>query len=492
MEVDRRLSRIRTEWSGNDFTLGLMLDELDGVVRRASVVSADRLLNQVVRVGRTTARALGKDVELKVRGDAILDATIEQRLESSLLHVIRNAIDHGIEDAEKRRALGKPARGSVEVVIGQTESGVHVEVSDDGGGVNVHRLRKVLAGRVPNLDALSDQELLPCLFEQGVTTAEQVTSISGRGVGLDVVAREVAAAGGQIRIESNRNLGTRILLDLPTTLRGEIAVPLRSGSTRYAVPSRSVHSVVRIESIEHTADGDFVRVTGDGGSQLVRLFSLNALSGEGSQPGIGKPAVVLYRAAGLFALAVDGYDNPRPITVKRVDELPFRSDLVRGVAPTPDGEVLLLLDVEAVYSYARARRSAPSVEPRRVPRVQRALVVEDAPVARELLCNILRGLGLSVTEATDGRQGLAMVKADPPDLILTDVEMPYMDGIDFVRELKRDTDLLPIPVIVLTTAATRRNREHLEQLGVTALLSKQRFVEEELRRLVERCLSRHD
>jgi two-component system chemotaxis sensor kinase CheA len=489
-EVDRLLSKILAEWSGNDFTAGLRLDELEDAVRKASVVGTDRLLNQVVRIGRSTLRTLGKDAEIRVQGSAILDMAIEQRLEPSLLHLVRNAIDHGIESAELRRSRGKPARATIEVAITQTESSIHVEVSDDGGGVDYSRLRVVLATRVTDVDTLTDEELLPYLLEQGVTTSEQVTRISGRGVGLDVVAREIALAGGQIRIESKHGVGTRIVLDLPATPRGEMAVPITSGTARFAVPSRAVHSVVRIENVDPATDGWFLRLPREDDTELLRLFNLGILNGDHSPPKLGAAAVVLQGSAGRYAVAVDGYDNPHPISLQRTEELPFPSPLVRGVSATPDGEVMLLLDVEALYGFARSREApARRVAPERAPRLSRALVVEDAPVARELLCGILRGLGLSVEEAADGRQGISMAKSNPPDVIVTDVEMPHMNGVEMVRELKALPELARVPVIVLTTAATRKNRERLEELGVTALLSKQNFVEERLRTLIEHVLA---
>jgi two-component system chemotaxis sensor kinase CheA len=489
-EVDRRLSKIRAEWSGNDFAASQRLDELEDVVRKASVVGIDRLLKQVVRVGRTTLRTLGKDAEIRVQGSATVDMAIERRLEPCLLHLIRNAIDHGVEPAEIRLARGKPPRATIEVAITQTESSIHLEVADDGGGVDIARLRRVLAGRVNDVDRLTDDELLPYLLEQGVTTSEHVTRISGRGVGLDVVAREVALAGGQIRIESKAGAGTRVVLDLPATPRGEIAVPIFGADARFAVPSRAVHSVVRIDAIEETAEGRYLRLARDGDTQLVRLFTLGMLNDNAAPPELGSAAVVLYRSAGLYAIAVDAYDNPRPISLQRTEELPFRSSLVRGVSPTPDGEVLLLLDVEGLYAYGRARE-APLAHPDalREMRPPRALIVEDAPVARELLCGIARGLGLVVEEASDGREGLTLARANAPDVIVTDIEMPHMNGVEMVRELKATPELAAVPIVVLTTAATADNRERLEALGVTALLSKQDFVEERLRRLIEEMLT---
>lgn len=482
-EVDRGLSAIRAEWSSNDFSVGLTLDELERIVHRASVVSTDRLLNQVVRVARSTARTLGKDVEIRVSGDAILDMAIERRLEHALLHLVRNALDHGIESVEARRAANKPERATIEVSISQVGATITVKVSDDGGGVDYDRLRSVLIARGRPVEGLRNEELLPFLFEQGVTTAEQVTQISGRGVGLDVVAREVTAAGGQIRIESTRGVGTRVYLNLPATLRGEVAIPITSGGQRYAVPCRAVHSVIRLTEIEQTGDGDFIRIDSDRGTELIRLYSLPALLGENEPPKVGDAALILYSASGLYAVSIEGYDNPRALTVQRADEMPIRTPLIRGVSPTPDGGVLLLLDVEALHASVRGVVRGARV------RQQTALVVEDAPVARELLCGILRSLGLVVREATDGRQGLSMARSEPPDIILTDIEMPYMDGIEMLAQMRTEPELSHTPVIVLTTVASDLNRAKLEQLGVVAVLAKQRFDELELKRLIEQCVT---
>lgn len=487
-EIDRRVSAIRSEWSGNDFSMGLALDEMETAVRRASVVSTDQLLNHVRRVGRTTARTLDKDVELRVHGDAIMDAAIERRLEPALLHLVRNAIDHGIEAVDVRLARGKPGKGMVDVAIGQTETSVTVVVKDDGGGVNFERLRAVLVPHVPNVASASNEDLLPYLFQQGITTSQQVTAISGRGVGLDVVAREVGAAGGQVRVESTSPEGTTILLHLPTTLRAELAIPVMCGKQRYAVPSRSVLSVIKLEQVESTAEGDWIRVRKDGAVQLIRLYSLDALLGGDGRAKVGEAAVILYHAAGLYAVSVEGYDNPRPITVQRSEELPFSSPLIRGVAATPDGGVLLLLDVESIHAAARGITSSARGSSETQSSQARALVVEDAPVARELLCGILRSIGLRVEEATDGRQGLMMARNDPPNVVLTDLEMPYMDGIEMITQFRKSSVLARVPVIVLSTAAHAENRAKLDQLGVKAVLSKQKFVENELRDWIDRCL----
>ncbi|WP_433933603.1 response regulator [Sorangium cellulosum] len=488
-EIERALGAVRADWSSNDFAVGRALGELDDVVRAASVVRAERLLNQVSLAVRSAARMLGKDVEARVEGTGLLDARVERRLEPALLHLVRNAVDHGIEPADVRARRGKPARGTVAVTVAQTDASVRVEVKDDGGGVDFARLREVLAPSVPDVASLDDAELIPYLFAHGLTTSRSVGAISGRGVGLDVVAREIGALGGQVRVDSRPGLGTTMLLVLPTSLHGEEVVPVSSGRFRCAVPTHAVHSVVLLEEPLHTPEGARVRVTGEPGAELVPLFSLAAVLGDGGQPAPGDAALVLHHAAGLFAVSVDGYENPRLVSLVRSEELPVTSPLVRAVAPTADGEALLLLDVERVFAWARQPpREAPSAaaaEPKREPL---ALVVEDAPVARELLCGILRSIGLRVEEASDGREGLARARATPPDVVLTDLEMPYMSGLEMVAELRRSPGLARVPVVVLTTAAQEQSEAALRGLGVRAVLSKQRFVEEELRRIIAASL----
>ncbi|KYG02239.1 histidine kinase, partial [Sorangium cellulosum] len=492
-EIERLLGAVRADWSSNEFAAGRALGELDEVVRRASVVRTERLLNQVSLAARSAARMLGKDVEVRVEGTGLLDAAVERRLEPALLHLVRNAVDHGIEPADVRARRGKPARGAVAVTVVQTDAAVRVEVKDDGGGVDFARLREVLAEAVPDVASLDDAELIPYLFAHGLTTTRSVGAISGRGVGLDVVAREIGALGGQVRVDSRPGLGTTILLVVPKSPHGEEVVPVTCGRFRCAVPTHAVHSVMLLEELLHTSDGPRVRLAGGPGVELVPLYALGAVLGDGGQPAPGDAALVLHHAAGLFAVSVDGYENPRLVALVRSEELPWSSPLVRGVAPTADGEAMLLLDVERVFAWARqAPREAPAraaaAAPKREPL---ALVVEDAPVARELLSGILRAIGLRVEEASDGREGLARARAAPPDVVLTDLEMPYMNGLEMVAELRRTPALARVPVVVLTTQTAATHAENvaaLRALGVRAVLSKQRFVEEELRRIVAESL----
>jgi len=484
-EIERRLSDVAAQWSGHDFALEMALDQLDETVRAASMVSVGALKSSVHRAARAAAHALGKRVEVVVSGDAYVDASVERSLGPALLHLVRNAVDHGIESEAVRIAARKPPVGRIHIAIQQSDASVQVVISDDGAGVDLDRLRARTGFVGP------DSELLQQILAAGVTTRDEVTDLSGRGVGLDVVAREVGALGGSVRVESRRGEGARFELVLPSMLRADIVVPIGFRGTRLALPARAVTAVERIASPLRTSDGwRFPRgVAGE--AELLPLVDVGALFGQGDEPRTGDAVVIVRHRTGSFALRVETYDNPRPMAFERIDELALRSDVVRGVAPAPDGGVYFLLDADATYvalAGSAATVERPSLLPRRA--VPHVLVVEDAPVARELLLGILRSFGLKVSDAADGKQGLAAARDLRPDLILTDVEMPFLGGLEMIAELRQDAALRAIPVVVLTTRHEPAIHERARALGVRGFLSKQRFVESELRVVLDECLSR--
>jgi two-component system chemotaxis sensor kinase CheA len=480
-DLDRRLSTIRSEWSANSFAMGLTLDQLTDVTRRASVVSIDRLRSTLERTARATARALHKEIALHVEGDAYIDAAIAERLEPCLLHAARNAVDHGIEaSAELRVARHKPVQGQLLVRIEQHVSAVRVTVQDDGGGVDIEQVR----ARFSLADDASDQQVLRKLFESGVSTRNVTTDISGRGVGLDVIAREVEGAGGSIDIESTLGLGFRLTLTMPTVMRADLVVPFVHQGKRLAVPSRNVENFGRVTKIIQTATGVHTPASENGEAQLIPLYSLRSVFGDAAAPEVGARTLVIRHDSTRFALVVDEYASPRPLPFQPAAELAFRSTLVRAVAPSPQG-VHLLLDLDVLLAMLRTTNA--DAAPARTS-AAKVVVVEDAPVARELLCGVLRSFRLSVTEAAHGREGLLRIREIEPDLVLTDIEMPFIGGLEMVSQLRAEPRFATLPVIVLSTDTSEVTRQRARALGVIAFLSKQKFVESELRELVDRCL----
>jgi two-component system chemotaxis sensor kinase CheA len=323
------------------------------------------------------------------------------------------------------------------------------------------------------------------LFRSGVSTREEITDISGRGVGLDVVAREVASVGGEVHAETTHGLGFRLVLTMPTVLRADVVVPLAYRGHRLALPCRNVEGFVRLEQLEETTAGAHARVRRDGAVESLPVYTLAPIFKINDAPSVGRRGVLVNHDGTRFVLVVDEHGNPRPMPFQPIGELAVRSRVVRAVAPSPEG-VRLLLDVHALIAALKGIVVAASKPGER--HVASVVVVEDAPVARELLCGILRSFGLSVHEAAHGREGLSRIRAVGPDLVLSDVEMPFMSGPDMIAELRNEPRFSELPVIVLTTDTSEATRKRVSSLGVLGFLSKQRFVESELRELVDLCL----
>lgn len=489
-ELERRITELSAEWSYSEFALGMALEQIAETVRASAMVNVGSLQAQIHRTARAAAKSVDKKVRVTVTGDAHVDASVERALGSALLHLVRNAVDHGIEMPADRLAAGKSESGHVDVTIYQSDASVRVVIKDDGGGVDLEALRKRIRQVDPRNVPELESELLQRIFDHGVSTREVTTDISGRGVGLDVVAREARAMGGSVRVESSSVTGTRFELVLPTMLRADVVVPVDIGSVRLAVPARAVIGVQRIDKVVAGADGWSLLLGDAGQGDLVPVFDLASLFGTCRDPEPGDPVVVLANRTGTYAVRIDGYHNPRTLSFERMDELPIDSDVVVGVAPAADGSVFFLLDADILYEVLRGQgRSTGGPKASRSKGPAHVLVVEDAPVARELLLGLLRSFGLRVSDAADGRQGLAAARRDRPDLILTDIEMPFLGGLEMIAELRADPDLASIPVIVLTTRGDEELRSATRSLGVRAFLSKQRFVENELRGVIDRCLT---
>jgi len=489
-ELERRITDLNAAWSNSEFSLEMALEQIEETVRKAAMVSVGALEAQVHRTARGAAASLDKKIKVEFSGDAYVDASVERSLGPALLHLVRNAVDHGLEMPEERVRQGKPAVGTVRVSIHQTESSVHVTVVDDGGGVDLDSLRARVAASDPDHVPGTEQELLQRIFDHGISTRDETTDLSGRGVGLDVVARQVRGLGGSVRVESQPTIGTRFELVLPTMLRADVVVPVQIDAVRLAFAARLVVGVQKIHEVVSDAEG-FRLPRGEAGrAELIPLYDLGVLFGGARAPEVGDAAVVVRHRTGTFAARVDGYDNPRALSFERIEELPIRSDLVAGVAPAPDGGVFFLLDADATFDLLRGRGTSRvgGGGARRARRTRHVLVVEDAPVARELLLGLLRSFGLKVSDASDGRQGLAAARRDPPDLILSDIEMPFLGGLEMIEELNADPVLSKIPVVVLTTRQDEAVRTRARALGVRAFLSKQRFVEDELRQVIDRAL----
>jgi len=461
--------------------------ELQEGLMRTRMLPFDSLVPRLRRVIRQAASETGKQAQLKLDGaQGELDRNVLERMTAPLEHMLRNAIAHGLEVPDVRRAAGKPDEGSIRVAVRREGSEVVLQISDDGAGLNrdAIRARGIERALIQPDAVLSETELDELIMQPGFSTAETVSRLAGRGVGMDVVASEVRQLGGTIDIASRPGEGTTFTLRLPQTLAVTQAVFVKIGDTEYAVPIASVRGVGRI-SREDLAKSD---ASYRYGGEDYALHDLGALVGTSTAKAEGhlQMPLLLVRSGDLrAAVAVDQVVGSREIVVKSGGPQLLSIPGIFGATIMGDGRVVVILDVvPLVRRFAAApRETAPvvsAVEQRGVPLV---MVVDDSVTMRKVTGRVLERHSFEVATAKDGLDALERMADFVPDLMLLDIEMPRMDGYELATAMKADPRLRNVPIIMITSRTGEKHRQRAMDLGVERYLGKP-YQEAELMRNV--------
>jgi chemotaxis protein histidine kinase CheA len=472
----------------------------DGAMGLA-MVPVRRVFAALPRIVRDVGQATGKDVCLVMRGESVeLDKKVLDGIADALKHLVINAVDHGCEPTAARVAAGKPAQSTITVSARSVGGTVVIEVVDDGAGVDEDAVRRkaVQLGLVPTDASLSSPALLNLLFTPAFSTSDVVTETSGRGVGLDVVRDAVEELGGSVEAHTQRGMGTTFALTLPITLGVLRCLVARVGDERYAIPVPGVVESLSLRTAEvHVMAGASV-VVRHGVS--VPLLDLGAALGVTPVPGAQPRAALLVRHASTqVAWAVDRLEGESELVVKDLGSFLGRVPCIAGATIDGDGSVVCLLDLRELADRAvgTAQYTVPSAAPaaRKAAaapgtRKARILVVEDSVGVRELERVILEGAGYLVETAVDGLDGAARLRDDPADLVLSDVEMPGMDGFDLTRTIRRTKGWENVPVIIMTSRGEDHARQAGLDAGCSAYLLKNEFDQEQLVSTVRRLVGR--
>ncbi|WP_293809046.1 hybrid sensor histidine kinase/response regulator [uncultured Bosea sp.] len=486
--------------------LAQRLDEMDTVDRRATDL-ANRLYDETLasrmrpfedgvrhfqRNVRDIGRALGKTVRLDIVGGATsIDRDILDQLDAPLGHLLRNAVDHGIEVPERRRAAGKPAEGLIRLEARHNAGLLQIIVSDDGAGIDLEALRQATLARglttPETVWDLSEEELLEFLFLPGFSMKATVSDISGRGVGLDAVQAMVRQVRGQVTVASEPGIGTRFQLQLPLTLSVIRALLVEIDGEPYALPLTAIARALRLprEKIELLEGRPHFRH----GERQVGLVTAHEILGRG-EAAAGEeelPTVVVGEGDSLYALVVDRFLGERELVVRPLDPRLAKVKDVSAAALMDDGSPVLILDVEdlirsmeKLVSGGRLRTLERSVTRTGQKRRKRVLVVDDSLTVRELERKLLDHHGFEVEVAVDGMDGWNAVRSDPFDLVVTDVDMPRMDGIELVTLIKRDPGLRNLPVMIVSYKDREEDRRRGLDAGADYYLTKGSFHDETL------------
>jgi two-component system, chemotaxis family, sensor kinase CheA len=492
-----RLGRMLSDRLGTDPAsitefndLSRSLNDLQDRAMRTQMVAVATITDSLHRAVRDLARAQGKDIRWEARGiDTELDRGVLHRLSDSLLHMVRNAVDHGIESPTERAAAGKQPQAVVRLHAMQLGSEVIIAITDDGRGVNVDRVRLEADRHGVRTDGLSDDEVIALTLRSGLSTAAFVTDVSGRGVGLDVVRANVESAGGRIEVRSEPGAGAEFRVIVPITLAVLRCLLVEAGGSRYALPfHRVVRSQADTTSTAAHAEGRAV-VWVDRQAVPVSLLA-ETLGGAPDDASTG-PIVVLTDSSRRHAFKIDRLLGQRDVVLKGLSAVVSKPPAVAGASVEPDGSVLLVLDPPGLIQRARqsghASAVAATASSTSGPR-QRILIVDDALTVRELQRSILERADFSVRVAADGLQALSLLGEEPSDLVLTDIEMPHMDGFALTEAIRSDGELANIPVLILSSRSDEKDRQRGLDVGADGYIVKSGFDEAALLTAVDRLL----
>jgi chemosensory pili system protein ChpA (sensor histidine kinase/response regulator) len=390
-------------------------------------------------------------------------------------HLLRNAIVHGIEPRGARVAGGKPETGELLVQVSQQGNEVVLQFSDDGAGLDLERIRaKARALGMAGADAaITDEQAAELIFAPGFSTADTLTELAGRGVGMDVVRSEAQSLGGRVAIATEAGKGVRFTIRLPLTLAVTQVVLVASAARTYALPSNLVEQVVQVREADlaGAAAAGVLEVAGE----VLPFHYLPALLGEGEgfEPGLrSRPVMVLHSAGERIALQVDDVLGNREVVIKNLGPQLARVPGIAGATVLGTGDIVLILNPLALGRHAGTVTPAAVVEHAAPLHRPTVMVVDDSITVRRVTQRLLEREGYRVALAKDGVDALAQLPEVRPDLMLVDIEMPRMDGFDLVRHVRKDPATSAIPVIMITSRTADKHRNYALGLGVNAYFGK--------------------
>ena len=476
--------------------------DLQDDLLRTRMVEFEGASDRLYRVVRQAAKETGKQVRLDIVGGSIeVDRGVLDRMTGAFEHLLRNSVTHGVELPAVRVAAGKPPAGQITLAVGHEGNEVSVEVRDDGAGLDLPRIRErgLALGLLDAGAPYTDGELANLIFNPGFSTADQVTELAGRGVGMDVVRAEVNAIGGRIETATRAGAGTAFKLVLPLTTAVTQVVMLRCAGLTVAVPSTLVELVLRVPAAD--ADAALLRGTLDHDNHAVPLFWLGALLQatpcSTETDGRTRAVVVVRSAAQRVAVQVDEVLGNQEVVVKHLGPQLSRMPGLAGVTLLASGAIALIYNPVALATlYGGAARALtlaalqagvprPEDAALAAPAAPLVLVVDDSLTVRRVTQRLLLREGYRVALAKDGLDALERLAEEKPALVLSDIEMPRMDGFDLVRNIRGDARLRDLTVIMITSRIAQKHRDHALELGVDHYLGKP-YGEEDLMALIGR------
>jgi two-component system chemotaxis sensor kinase CheA len=496
-EASKYTNRIYQSLRANNNKIGLVTNSLRDNIQVLRLVPASTILQPLMRTARELAKIFNKEIELEIHGGEIeIDRAILALIKDPIIHLLRNAIDHGIEPIEERTKLGKPTTGKITIELISEGGRVLISITDDGAGINLDKIidtakrKKILTDE--EIHHRTNDELKDLIFISGFSTKKIITDISGRGIGLDVVRTNIQRAKGEITINTETNKGTTITLSLPLTLVTDNGLLIRSGNQIFVIPTMLVKQILQVKkSAISIVEGEQVIMLDNRPVALYNLGTLLQLTQHKSNDSPYLSVIILETkgkpAAGFI---IDEVISEREVIIKSLlpplDIIPN----INGATLTGRGEVLLVLNHIDLVNLAIHTRKQTTAKPstmhaKTAPRI---LVVDDSLTTRTLLTNILMAQQFDVTSAINGKEAWNILQKENFDLVATDILMPVMDGFELTKKIKSNEKLNTIPVVIVTSLANDSDRKKGVEAGADAYIVKSQFENKTLIDVIEQLL----
>jgi two-component system chemotaxis sensor kinase CheA len=428
-----------------------------------------------------------------------LDKQVLEQIKDPLIHLLRNAVDHGIEPPEKREAAGKPRRGTITLTAEQLGQDVVICISDDGAGLDLEAIRQAIAKHDGvEAQSLTEAEIIDAIFRPGITTSRIITDISGRGVGLDVVRRNVEALQGSVYVEWMPEGGATFTLTLPLRLTSSRGLLVRVSDELFAIPLNNVERIIKVsqEEITPLEGRDTVRYRGQPVPLVWLGDVLNLPRADTEQDQASTSVVILSAIERCMAFAVDGLAGEQEVVIKGLGDQLARVGGIAGATIIGTGDVILILNVaDLIRLGLRGERGSVlrtlerTKSPLQMHARHRILIVDDSITTRTLEKNILEAIGYNIQVATDGQEALnTIAESGVPDLIISDIMMPRVNGFELTRRVKEDPKTAQVPVILVTSLDSAEDKTHGIEAGADAYIVKSAFDQSNLLETIEQLI----
>lgn len=493
------LNSLYRAYKEDDMKMRLIIDEMESMVKNIRVLPISTVFNSFSRMVRDIANEKGKDIDFEIEGkDTCADKKIIEEIKTPLIHILRNAIDHGIETKEERIANGKSPVGRILLSAKQDDNKVIIDVFDDGQGFNLEKIKDRAVARgfltQEDIDSMTDEAIMNIIFWPGFTTGDSITSISGRGIGLDVVKTKISQLNGKVKVISEFGQGSCVHIEIPVTLTTLRVFLVQISGQTFAIPIQVITTFILKNQNEIKTNNGMRTITYN--NSIIPLYYLSDILDLEPIPREDKETILIIEADDkTIGLVVDKLLGDQDILQKKLSPPLYKVKNISGITNLASGELCLILNMQDImhFDFNKAVTSAnnPKLLPSDVLSYKRILIVDDSITTRTMIKNILLNIGYIVDAVLDAEEAMVKLKLNHYDLIITDLTMPKIDGYEFIERLKNDEMYMDIPIIVMSSMPEKNARTKLNKAYVDYYISKDNFDQNDLANQVKKILTKY-